>query len=110
MSSIFLLKPVGRFKAFEGVPAPYDTRKRQVVPAALKVLRLKNYRKYCVLGELCQQVGWKRQELVEKLETKRKERSKNFYKRKLDVLKKRKVATNHAEFKDLRERLSKLGY
>jgi large subunit ribosomal protein L13Ae len=97
-------------KAFEGIPAPYDTRKRQVVPAALKVLRLKNYRKYCVLGELTQQVGWKRHDLIEKLETKRKERSKNFHARKLDHLKKRRQATNHSDFKDLRERLSKLGY
>merc|ERR1712072_1076838 len=43
---------LGRFKAFEGVPAPYDTVKRVVVPDALKVIRLKNHRKFCKLGDL----------------------------------------------------------
>ena len=34
-----------RFKAFEGIPPPYDKKKRLVIPAALKVLRLKQRRK-----------------------------------------------------------------
>merc|ERR1719328_244619 len=29
-----------RMKTFEGIPHPYDRKKRMVVPAALKVLRL----------------------------------------------------------------------
>jgi large subunit ribosomal protein L13Ae len=73
-------------------------------------LRLKNFRKYCVLGDLCTEVGWSRQDLIESLETKRKERSKNFWTRKLDGLKRRRTARNHADFKDLREKLTKLGY
>ncbi len=97
-------------KVFDGVPAPYDTIKRKVIPAALKVLRLKNYRKFCSVGDLCTSVGWKRQGLIETLETKRKERSKNFYERKLNVLKKRRQAKNGAEFKALREKLAQLGY
>jgi len=51
---------LGRLKVFEGVPHPYDTRKRVVVPDALKLIRLKNERKYCSLGDLAAQVGWKR--------------------------------------------------
>jgi len=39
-----------RLHAFEGMPSPYDKKKRMVVPAALKVLRLKPGRKVC-----CQQ-------------------------------------------------------
>jgi large subunit ribosomal protein L13Ae len=35
-----------RIKLFEGVPPPYDKRKKVVVPAALRVLRLKPGRKY----------------------------------------------------------------
>jgi large subunit ribosomal protein L13Ae len=97
-------------KVFDGVPAPYDTRKKQVIPAALKVLRLKNYRKFCSVGDLCTSVGWKRQDLIESLETKRKERSKNFYEKKLNVLKKRRTAQNGNEFKDLRAKLAQLGY
>ncbi len=34
-----------RMKCFEGIPAPYDRQKRMVVPAALKVLRLKPLRR-----------------------------------------------------------------
>ena len=38
-----------RLQTFEGVPPPYDKKKKMVVPAALKVLRLKPGRK--VRGE-----------------------------------------------------------
>ena len=31
---------LARLKVYEGIPPPYDTKKRKVVPAALKVLRL----------------------------------------------------------------------
>ena len=34
-----------RLQTFEGVPPPYDKKKRMVIPAALKVLRLKPGRK-----------------------------------------------------------------
>ncbi len=32
---------LGRLKVFEGIPAPYDKVKRVVVPAALKVIRIR---------------------------------------------------------------------
>ena len=38
-----------KLKVFEGIPFPYDQKKRMVVPEALKVLRLKAHRKFCVL-------------------------------------------------------------
>ena len=38
-----------RLKLFEGVPPPYDRKKRMVVPDALRVLRLKPGRKYCTV-------------------------------------------------------------
>ena len=38
-----------RLKLFEGVPPPYDRKKKQVVPAALRVLRLKPGRKFCTI-------------------------------------------------------------
>ncbi|XP_062296851.1 large ribosomal subunit protein uL13-like [Scomber scombrus] len=34
-----------RLKVFDGIPPPYDKRKRMVVPAALKIVRLKPTRK-----------------------------------------------------------------
>jgi ribosomal protein uL13 len=38
-----------RLKLFEGIPPPYDRKKRMVVPDALRVLRLKPGRKYCTV-------------------------------------------------------------
>ena len=63
---------LGRMKVFEGVPAPYDTKKREVVPDALRAVKLSSFRKFCTLGDLSAQVGWGKQQLVEQLETKRK--------------------------------------
>jgi large subunit ribosomal protein L13Ae len=58
-----------RLKVFEGVPAPYDKVKRVVVPQALRVLRLKPGRKYCTVGRLSHEVGWKYQDVVARLVT-----------------------------------------
>lgn len=55
-----------RLKVFEGVPPPYDKKKRMVVPQALRVLRLKPGRKYCTVGRLSHEVGWKYQDVVER--------------------------------------------
>ena len=35
---------LGRIKVFEGIPFPYDQKKRMVIPQALKVLRMKAMR------------------------------------------------------------------
>ncbi len=51
-------KIIGKMKVFDGIPAPYDTLKRKIVTDALKIVRLKNYRKFCKLGDLCNSVGW----------------------------------------------------
>ena len=61
-----------KLKAYEGVPPPYDRRKRVVVPGALRVVCLKPGRKYCQVGRLSHEVGWKYQTVVKTLETKRK--------------------------------------
>lgn len=53
-----------RLKAFEGVPPPYDHKKRMVVPQALRVLRLKPGRKYCTVGRLGHEFGWKYRDVV----------------------------------------------
>ncbi|XP_062252955.1 large ribosomal subunit protein uL13-like isoform X2 [Platichthys flesus] len=59
-----------RLKVFDGVPPPYDKRKRMVVPAALKIVRLKPSRKYALLGRLANEVGWKYQAITATLEEK----------------------------------------
>eukprot|EP00899_Mesostigma_viride_P020785 jgi/Mesvir1/28708/Mv19679-RA.1 len=75
-----------RLKCFEGVPKDYETTKRMVVPEALRALRMKPGHKYCVLGELSAQVGWKHFDAVKELEAKRKERSAEFYQKKKELL------------------------
>lgn len=55
-----------RLKVFEGVPPPYDKLKKMVVPQALRVLRLQPGRKYCTVGRLSHEVGWKYQDVVER--------------------------------------------
>merc|ERR1711910_213881 len=70
-----------RLQTFEGVPPPYDKKKRMVVPSALKVLRLKPGRKFCSLGRLRHDVGWKYQDVIETLEAKRKVKAQDFYNR-----------------------------
>jgi len=71
-----------RLKVFEGVPPPYDTQKRMVVPDALKVLRLQHGHKFCKLGDLATSVGWKHQTAVATLEEARKVKSAAFYQEK----------------------------
>merc|ERR1711972_77778 len=81
-----------RLTLHDGCPHPYDVKKKQVCPSALKVLRIKPYRKYCVLGDLSQKVGWKCKDLMARLEERRKVRSAAFFTRKLGVQKKRTAA------------------
>merc|ERR1719150_1482694 len=71
-----------RLKVFEGIPAPYDKKKRMVVPSALRVVKIQPGRKYCSLGRLAHEVGWKYQGVVANLEAKRKVKSKEFWDRK----------------------------
>ena len=70
---------MARLKVFEGMPYPYDQKKRMVVPDALKVLRMKAHRNFCSLGDLAQSTGWTKQDIVSKLEDKRKAKSAKYY-------------------------------
>merc|ERR1712035_90199 len=76
-----------RLQCFEGVPPPYDKKKKMVIPSALKVLRLKQGRRFCALGRLGHEVGWKYQDIVAALEAKRKVKGEAFYKAKSEVAK-----------------------
>lgn len=85
-----------RLKVFEGIPAPYDTMKRMVVPAALQVTKLKPGRDFCNLGELAKEIGWKHYDLIKRLESKRKSASEAFYKVKIEAAKRLKAAKKSA--------------
>merc|ERR1719446_901146 len=71
-----------RLKCFEGIPHPYDRKKRMVMPAALKVLRLRPERRFCKLGDLASEFGWKHKDLIRRLEDQRKVKSEAFHKKK----------------------------
>mmetsp|Transcript_29367 Transcript_29367/g.84363 ORF Transcript_29367/g.84363 Transcript_29367/m.84363 type:complete len:202 (+) Transcript_29367:95-700(+) len=81
-----------RMKAFEGCPHPYDKKKKMVIPSALKALRLKPERRFCKLGDLSREYGWKHQDLLARLEGQRKVRSQAFHKKKVAAKKEKNKA------------------
>ena len=101
---------LNRLKCFEGVPPPFDKKRRMVVPAALRVLKLRPDRKFCTVGRLSHEMGWKYKDVVEKLEAKRCVRAKKYYaNKKKAVLAKTKAAESDA-VKKVNEELAQYGY
>ncbi|NIG61642.1 0S ribosomal protein L13a isoform X1 [Pontoporia blainvillei] len=86
-------------KMFEGIPPPYDKKKRLAVPAALKVVRLKPTWKFAYLGRLAHEVGWKYQAVTAALGEKRKEKAKIHYRKKKQLTRPRKQAEKNIEKK-----------
>jgi large subunit ribosomal protein L13Ae len=76
---------LGRLATFEGIPEPYDKVKRMVVPEALKAIRMRADRNFCVLGQLSKEVGWGYTDLVEKLEGARKLKEQAYYQEKKEA-------------------------
>jgi len=70
---------LGRLKVFEGIPFPYDQKKRMCVPECLKCVRIKAHRSTCLLGDLSSHYGWTKRDIVATLEEKRKAKSEKFY-------------------------------
>lgn len=97
-------------KVFEGIPYPYDQRKRMVVPAALRVLRLKPMRRYCSLGELASHVGWTKSAIVESLEVKRKVKSEKYFQNKSKKAAAKKTALGDAKVAAVSAELAKHGF
>mmetsp|Transcript_2805 Transcript_2805/g.4096 ORF Transcript_2805/g.4096 Transcript_2805/m.4096 type:complete len:201 (-) Transcript_2805:81-683(-) len=103
---------IGRLSTFEGIPHPYDKKKRVVVPAALRVMRLKSIREHTVLGVLADSVGWKHKDLLKKLEDKRRVKCDSFYQKKKAraLLKEKAVAAAAGELTKVNEVLAASGY
>ncbi|KAL1974036.1 hypothetical protein VTN31DRAFT_5596 [Thermomyces dupontii] len=100
-----------RLKVFEGIPPPYDKKKRVVVPQALRVLRLKPGRKYCTVGRLSHEVGWKYQDVVARLEERRKVKSAAFHERKKAARRQLVQAQKAANIdENVKSQLAELGY
>ena len=103
---------IGRLSTFDGIPAPYDKQKRVVVPAALRVMRLKPGRAYTVIGVLADSVGWKHKELLGRLEAKRKADAKEFYeaKKAKAALRKQAEEASAGDLAKVNEVLAGFGY
>lgn len=100
-----------RLKVFEGIPPPYDKIKRMVVPQALRVLRLKPGRKYCTVGRLSHEVGWKYKDVVERLEERRKVKGAAYYERKKQARRHLVQATKSAKVDDhTKKQLTRYGH
>lgn len=99
---------LARMQSFEGVPEPFDKKKRMVVPNALKVLHVKTNRKTTVLGEMAAQSGWKHADLIKKLEAQRIAKSQEYYvEKKANAVKKAKA---EAACGDINATLESFGY
>ena len=103
---------LSRLQVFEGVPTRFETTKRVVVPAALRNLRLQPSSKFTRLGDLSSQVGWKHDELIQKLEQKRKTRGEAYHARKQELAKLRAQAIKNAadKLKAIAGPLEAMGY
>merc|ERR1711988_410454 len=71
--------------------APYSHKKRQLVPQAMRAVRLANGRKWCRMGDLCASIGWNKGNLVSTLEEKRTRRAGEWFQRRLKLQKKFKL-------------------
>jgi large subunit ribosomal protein L13Ae len=101
-----------RMKVFDGCPAPYDKMKKVVVPQALRIIRLKPGRRFCQLGRISHELGWKHDAVVKTLEEKRKVKGKAFYEQKLAKARKMRQATKSVagDIADADAKLAALGY
>ena len=101
---------LGRLKVFDGIPFPYDQKRRMVVPEALKVLRMQPHRKFTVLGELAQLAGWTKKDLITRLEEKRKVKSQKFWQLKEKKIQARAKAMKSKEVEKVNTELAKYGF
>ncbi|WWD17622.1 ribosomal protein L13 [Kwoniella shandongensis] len=96
-----------RLELYEGVPPAQDRVKKMVVPAALRVLRLKPGRKFCTLKRISHEVGWQYKDVVDRLEEKRKVKGQAYHERKQAALKLRSKADASVP---QNEKLTQFGY
>merc|ERR1712162_44278 len=68
-----------RIKCVEGIPEPFASLKRVVVPDAFRVTRLRPGRKFSSLGKLAVDLGWGYQDVLTEYEEKRKGKAAAYY-------------------------------
>merc|ERR1712179_639873 len=101
ISGTFFRNKLKFLRAFEGVPPRYQKVKKQVAPHAMRSICLAPGRKYCTVGRISHEVGWKYQDVIETLENKRKLKASVAYGKK-GVLQK----TRRAAFRAVSQRIA----
>ncbi len=102
---------MGRLKCFDGCPLSWNTKKKMVVPDALKVVRLKPRSRYCQQGDISTVCGWKSESLLRDLEVKRVAKNKEWHQKKTKCLKDRAAKLkNNDELKKVNKELEAYGY
>merc|ERR1712086_1509 len=101
---------LARLKVFEGIPHPYDQKKRMVVPFALRLLRLKPTSDYCELADLSTMVGWNKAPVVAAVEDKRKAKSERFFQNKQKKIVARRAALGDKKVAAVQKELAKHGF
>jgi large subunit ribosomal protein L13Ae len=101
---------LGRLKVFDGMPFPYDHKKRMVVPEALKIVRLRDNRKFSVLGDIAKLVGWTKKDVIERLENKRKQKADQYYQNRKKRTDARRIATGNKDLSALNQELANYGF
>ena len=102
---------MGRLKCFDGVPLSMNTKKKVVIPDALKSVRLKPRSKYCNVGDVAKECGWTRNDLINTLETKRVTRNKEWYLRKVKTIKNRNnVLKSNKAIDEVNKELANYGF
>ena len=96
---------MGRLKVFDGIPHPYDEKKKVVIPDALR-----KYTKTTNLGELASICGWTKGDIISELEDKRRTKALTWYKNKQDAEKKLQDAHSRPAVKKINEELAKYGF
>jgi large subunit ribosomal protein L13Ae len=101
-----------RLTVCEGIPPEYLKKKRVVVPRAMRVLKLKPGRDFCVLGRLSHEVGWKYRDVMKSLDAKRQAKSMVYYQKKKQLERVKKQAFNDAlpKIGKINEQLAAMGY
>ena len=100
-----------RLKCFEGIPETFAQKKRLIVPAALRSIRLKPGTPFCSVGRVSQEFGWKYAGIIASLEEKRKALSAAYFEKKQQMnVKIEKALSSDATLAPVVAQLKTLGY
>ena len=78
---------LNNLKVYESEPSSYFKTKKLIIPIALRIMKLKPGRIFSKLGQVADEIGWKKKNLIERLNDSKKKKSKFYYKEKVKKIK-----------------------